>query len=197
MEATTKDRASTARPSQPDPNDPASGLPEGAPESLADAARGEEIDGKDEYQALDFVLGPTTPLEFDIDAKVETPKGLRKLTFHVRQLENVASIEAEYRKDTGDPFAAVDLEGLNAAIVARATLYIQDASGRKIKPTDAAFLGEGDEVIPDPDIAMKVRFKYQPGILSGIAREVRQVGGWGGDRVESAERSIREAVGNS
>ncbi|MGH2939443.1 MAG: hypothetical protein ACRDPE_15150 [Solirubrobacterales bacterium] len=179
-----------------DPNDPASGLPEGAPESLADAARGREINAAGESEALDFLLGRTQPLLFDVPVKFDTDKGQKKLTLVVRQLDGarILAIEKENRKGDG-PFAELDDVACNAAMVAEACVAIVDeTAGVEVDPQTDRFVGGAPGGVP---MAFQVRFKYQSGLLDGVTAQIRSVSGYNPSRVESANRSIRDAVGGS
>lgn len=75
----------------------------GAPEALAEAAGGPLDEGltdrdsaeasQKEAGALDFMLSNPSPQPFHVDVMVETPKGLKKLRFHMHQLDG-SRIEA-------------------------------------------------------------------------------------------------------
>lgn len=180
-----------------DPSDPAAGLPDGAPDALADAARGGEVDAQGESEALDFLLGRTQPLLFDVPVKFDTPGGQKSLVFVVRQLDGarLLELEKEHRKGDG-PFAELDDVAFNAAVVSEATVAITDprVEGAEIDPKSDAFVGGAPG---GPAMAMQVRFKYQSGLLDGVAGQIRSVSGYNPTRVESANRSIRDAAGNS
>lgn len=178
--------------------DPAQGLPEGAPEGLQEAARGraEEVDGKQESEALNFLLGQTQALVFDVPTKFDTPQGQKRLTFVVRQLdgERILEIEKDNRKGDG-PFAELNDIECNAQMVAEATIAIVDeATGAETDPNGERFIGGIPGGAP---VAVKTRFKYQSGILDGVCGQIRSVSGYNPARVESASRSIRDAVGGS
>lgn len=177
--------------------DPAEGLPEGAPPALADAARGGEVDGQGESDALDFLLGRTQPILFDVPVKFDTPAGQKKLVFVVRQLdgERILELEKEHRKGDG-PFAELNDVEFNAALVAEACVAIVDPSveGAEVDPKSDRFVGGAPG---GPAMAMQVRFKYQSGLLDGVSGQIRSVSGYNPTRVESANRSIRDAAGNS
>lgn len=180
-----------------DLNDPAAGLPDGAPDALAAAARGEEVDGAGESQVMDYLLGRTQPLIFDVPVQYDTPTGQKKLVFAVRQVdgERILELEKEHRKGDG-PFAELNDVAFNAALVAEACIAIEDPSveGAEVDPKSEEFIGG---VPGGPAMAMQLRFKYQSGLLDGVAGQVRSVSGYNPTRVESANRSIRDAAGNS
>jgi hypothetical protein len=190
------------------------GLAPDAPEALVEAARSElgkdDPEGpKKEATVLDWLLGPTEPLEFDCVAHVDTADGRQDLTFHFRQVDDTRldELEKEHSEQTLMG-REVDRLMLNAAIVAEATLYLEDADGNQVNPKSEKFRGPIGTVA-DP---MRARFKFQPGILGAVAEEIRMAAGLSTDRVEGAERakgklpgeprqageqSIATAVGNS
>jgi hypothetical protein len=183
-----------------DPNDPANSLPQGAPDALAEAARGrvdeDHPDGAGEKDALDFLLGATKPLSFDVPVKYDTDNGRRDVIFHVRQVDGdrILALEKEHRRGDG-PFAELDDVAFNAALVAEATIAIIDRkSGREVDPKSEAFVGGAPG---GPAMAVKVRFKFQSGLLDGVAGQIRSVSGYNPSRVESANAAIRDAVGSS
>lgn len=176
--------------------DPAAGLPDGAPKGLEEAARGHEVDGKAESEALNFLLGATTPLLYDVPVKFDTPAGQKELVIVVQQLDGdrILALEKENRKGDG-PFAELDDIACNAALVAEACVAIVDkASDEEVDPKSDRFVGGAPGGVA---MAMKVRFKYQSGLLDGVAGQIRSVSGYNPTRVESASRSIRDAVGGS
>lgn len=198
MEEPKKTEVGSASPSVR--RSPDSGLPDGAPDALADAAAGgtraEEIDGQGESEALDFLLGRTKPLVYDVPVKFDTPKGQKRLTFVVKQLdgERILEIEKENRKGDG-PFAELDDIACNAQMVAEATIAIVDEeAGAEVDPNSERFVGGAPG---GPAMAVQIRFKYQAGLLDGVSGQIRSVSGYNPARVEAANRSIRDAVGGS
>ena len=184
-------------PRELDPDDPAAGLPEGSPEALMAAARGGEVDAAGESEALGFLLGRTQPLLFDVPVKYDTPTGQKKLVFVVRQVdgERILDLEKEHRKGDG-PFAELNDVAFNAALVAESCVAIVDPSvqGAEVDPRTDAFIGGAPG---GASMAMQIRFKFQSGLLDGVAGQVRSVSGYNPTRVESANRSIRDAAGSS
>jgi hypothetical protein len=179
-------------------DDPAAHLPGGAPEGLKEAARGHagEVDGAEESEALDFLLGRTRPLLYEIPTRFDTDKGERRLIFVVQQMdgERILEIEKENRKGDG-PFAELDDIACNAQMVSEACVAIVDAkTGAEVAPTDDRFIGGAPG---GAAMAVKVRFKYQSGILDGVTGQIRSVSGYNPNRVEAATRSVRDAVGGS
>lgn len=189
------------------------GLPRDAPEQLVRAAEDDlDDDGtaegkaeanQDEVAVLDFLLGPTKALEYDLDAIIDTDKGPGVLTFHFRQIRDKRIEELEAEHTTGEgAFAQIDRVSLNAAKVAEAVLYLKDRTGHKTKLVDEEFLGQG---IGDPFDAVKARFQYQPGIIDRVAAEIDAAAGMSNGRVgfakiaksPSTEEGLSSAVGNS
>lgn len=195
--ADEKTQVGPASPSaRKDPNDPASRLPDGAPPGLEDAARGKEVDGPGESEALEFLLGRTQPILYDVPVKFDTPAGQKRLIFVVSQLdgERILAIEKDNRKGDG-PFAELDDVACNAAMVAESCVAIVDEkTGAEIDPKSDRFVGGVPGGVP---MAIKTRFKYQSGLLDGVAGQIRSVSGYNPSRVEAANRSIRDAVGGS
>lgn len=170
------------------------GLPEETPGSVVRAATGEKVDAKGEESALDFFLGATYRPEYTVKVEFETSAGMRPLTFRLWALDDreLQRIDAAHRKDADSPFAKLDATGFNAEMVSKATKYITDGA-RRIAPDSEEFVGQ----IPDPVAAMELRFKYQPGLLEGLAEEIRKLSGYSRDRVGSAQRALVDAAGNS
>jgi hypothetical protein len=192
---------------QPDSKDgpkPGDGLPAGAPEGLKEAAGGPLDEGhsdKDaaeaaakEKGALDFMLSNPSPQPFKVDALVDTPAGLKKLTFHMKQLDGsrIEAIENEHTQGVG-PFATADRLKINAAKIAEATDKMVDENGKELTPTDEAFLRDSIA----PAIAFERMFKLQPGVGDQIAEQIDRMAGATRDRVGMAEREMTAAAGNS
>lgn len=154
------------------------------------AAGDESLTGKDERDALDFLLGATRALEYNVTVQYDTPDGLKPLIFHIQQLDaaRIDTIDAENRVGDG-PFAKLNVREFNAALVTEATVYLQTPGGRRIMVPSEEFLGGA----PSGPMAMGLRFKYQPGILEGMAEVIRGVSAYSPDRVGSAQRVLVEA----
>lgn len=173
-------------------------LPDDSPEGLVEAAAEGELSGSPEQQlekevgALDFLTGATKPLEYDIGVDYATPSGDAKLTFHIRQMDGARILELEdaHTKGSG-PFGQIDDAKFNAALVAEATLYLTDASGEQLDLKSEKFRGP----VPDAAEAVRIRFKFQSGLLSGVAGQIRAVSGWAPGRVAAAEKAVERAVG--
>lgn len=166
---------------------PSDGLPADAPASVRDVADGRKTE--DERGALDWFLGSTRRLEYDVPVQFDTPEGMKTLIFHLRQVDGdrLQALEDENRQGDG-PFAKLDVMGFNAAIVCEATAFVTDASGRQVELSSQEFTGG----VPSPVLALQTRFKTQPGILDGLAERIRAKAAFGGDRVGSAQRSLVE-----
>lgn len=169
------------------------GVPEGAPESVDRAARGERVTPEEEHGALSYLVGPIEPLEYDVEVQIETPRGLSPITWKVRQMDGrrLLEIENTNTKGTG-PFAEVDEVTSSAEILAEATVLMTDSSGRQMRPTDADFRGQ----YPSPALAIEKRFGRQTGLLLNLASEVRRISGYSNNRVGSAQRALADAAGN-
>lgn len=168
---------------------PADDLPDATPQAIKDVANGKVVDAAAEVDALDWLLGKSAPVPFTVPVQYETPRGRAKLIFHMHQLDakRLDQIDAEHRAGDG-PFAKLDTLGFNAAVVVEATDLIESATGRKVSPQSEEFRGG----VPTPELAMQVRFKFQPGILEGITEQVRQMAGMSNDRVGTAQRVLVE-----
>jgi hypothetical protein len=179
---------------RPQEQDPAEALPAGSPEGLKKAARGGKASTVEEAGALDFLLGPTTALQFEVPVQLDTDKGRKELTFVIQQMDGdrIIKLEDDHREGSG-PFAELDDVGFNAALVAEGTVVIRDTTGRETAPDEAEFIGGA----VTPADAMKARFKKQSGLLAGLAGEIRRVSGYEPKRVGQAEAPIRDAVGGS
>lgn len=167
-------------------------LPDDAPDALARASEADLTVGE-EVDALDWLLGATQRPEYDVPFQYETPKGMKRLLFHVKGLDarRMEELDAEHRNGDG-PFAKLDTAGFNAAVAAEAVAYIQNPTNMR-KVSVEEFLGEA----PNPVIGFEMRFKYQPGILDGLVAQIRDKAGYTADRVGTAQRSVVEAAGNS
>lgn len=182
-------------------------LPGGAPEGLRQAAVGEDLpEGSDgaklEAGALDFMCGDSPPVSFKVDATVQAKDGPRKLTFHMHQLDGsrLDELEKEHRReDDGPLFGTIDVFALNCAIIAEATDFMVEPTGRKVEVGDPAFIGSAVA----PRYAFERAFKRQPGIANMISAEVRRMAGSQEDLVSRAKRTgaadqpMTAAVGNS
>lgn len=144
-----------------------------------------------ERGALDWFLGATQALEVDVPVEYDTPAGLKKLIFRIKQVDGdtLDTIDSRNRKGDG-PFAKLDTITHAAEVVTEATVYVQDAeTGKKVDVRSSEFMGG----IPSPALAMQVRFKMQPGVLQALEQRIQELAGYAGDRVGAANRSLVEA----
>lgn len=188
------------------------GLPPGTPEAAVEAAELDEVaesgdKAADEAEAtvLNWLLGPTEALEFDVETQIDTDDGRQPLTFHLRQLADTEIEKIEEANRTGEgPFAEMDMPEFNAELIAAAGIYLKDKDGRKVALDSTEFRGP----VPSTAGALRGRFRYQPGILSMVASEIKSMAGLRNDRVgeakrseekspPSAEASIAKLTGNS
>lgn len=186
------------------------GVSPDAPDELLEAADGlvpaadDEQGAEAESTVLNWLLGPTEALEYDVEAFLDTPTGRQKLVFHIKQLPDsrISELEKEHTEGEG-PFGTVDRAQLNAAKVAEATVYIEDRDGRQVDLGSKEFRGQ----VPAAVDAVRGRFRFQPGIIQQVAQEVDVIAGMTTDRVNKAKRAaakqksqaqtITAAVGNS
>lgn len=154
------------------------------------AASGAELTGAEERSALDWLLGATVAMEYDVTVQYDTPDGLKPLIFHFRQLDGarIDEIDAEHRRGDG-PFAKLDVQAFNAALVAEATVFFTDPSGKRTDPRSEEFRGG----VPSPALAVQARFKKQSGLLEGVAGAIREASAYGPDRIGTAQRALVEA----
>ena len=155
-------------------------------EKAASMTRGEE------KAALDWFLGPSAVLEYDVPFKFETPAGMKTVIAHLRQIDGarIEQIDAANRSGDG-PFAKLDTYAYQCEVVAEALLYFQDpVTGRKVDANSQEFT----RGLPGGKaLALQVQFKRQPGVLAGLEARIQEAAGFTGDRVGSANRSLVEA----
>lgn len=167
------------------------GLPDGAPDVVAQAAVLPDVmDDAQEKEALEYLLGPTTVLEYRLPVKIETTKGERTITFRIHQVDTqrLQEIDAEHRVGDG-PFAKLDSYAFNIAVALEGTTSIGGLS-----PQSDRFIGGHPEGAAG---ALRLRFKGQGGIFDGIASEIQRVSGFSSDRVGTAQRVLVAAAGGS
>lgn len=166
------------------------------PEVVRRAAAGEEeLSVQDETDVLDFLLGATQVLEYDVDVRLETDAGTRVAIFHFKQLDGSRLSEIEEENRSGDgPFSRLDAKAYNSQVVHEATVWIGTPGGRKVDIRSQKWVGSH----PLGSLgALRTRFKMQSGIFDGIAAEVTRVSGYSSDRVGTAQRVHVAAAGNS
>lgn len=208
MEAGQKKSTVGVRPERNGEPKPSDALPGGSPDGLNEAADAEpgkpafanqspEEAVDKEAGALDFLLGAPAAIKYDVPVTIDIPGGRQaELTFVIRQMDGKRIIELENEHRTGGmgPFSEIDDIAFNAHLVAEGTEKIVDkGSGREVTPDSMEWIG--DQVTPQD--AMRARFRFQSGVLAGIAGQIRAISGYRPDRVGTAERPMRHAVGNS
>jgi hypothetical protein len=171
---------------------PASTAP---PEALEQAAQGHKLDRDDEKSVLDYLVGATHRPESYVDVQLDTKGGRKRLRVHLRSLDERKMDEIDRAHRTGDPpFQQLDMAAFNAAMVAEACTAFEDPeTGGRVNPNTPDFIGQA----PNLEVAMEARFRFQPGLLSSLAEEVRRLSAYSPDRVGSSQRMIQTAVGNS
>ena len=164
-----------------------------APEPVQKAAVGARVTPEEERSALDWFLEPQRPLRYRAEVQFDTPEGIKPMTMILRSIpqHDMEKIENRNRKGEG-LMADYDDFQVNVEIVGEALVSVE-AGGESIEPNDPRVLSG----LPSVAEAMKARFYYQPGVLAGVAAEVRRISGWGTDRVGRAERVLAHTAGNS
>lgn len=165
------------------------------PPEVEAAATGRSLNGAEESKALEFLVGATYRDVQDVRVQFATPAGMLPLVFRVRAVDGRRLTELEKEHTEGDnPLTAdADTIALSAAIVAESVEVIIDpSSGAKLDPHSERFCGD----VPSTAIALEGRFKYQAGLLDGLAGQIRRISGWDPDRVGQASRAVVTASGN-
>lgn len=174
------------------------GLGERGREMVAHAAQGAELDAEEEGSALDWLLGASQPIVHDVPVQLETPKGLAKLTFVLKQMDTrkIDQIETRHvNQSTG----RIDRLSADVDIVTDATIELRDASGRALKLSSDEFKTvqrpDGGQPFKhaSPAEALEERFRKQLGLIGGVAMEIRKMAGFEPERVGSAQRRLVEA----
>ena len=164
-----------------------------APEPVQRAAVGAKITPDEERSALGWFLEPQRPLRYRCEVQFDTPEGIKPLTMVVRSIPQAEMEKIENRNRKGEGLMAeYDDFQVNVEIVGEALVALVDGD-EEIEPNDPRVLSG----MPSIAEAMKARFYYQPGVLAGVAAEVRRISGWGTDRVGRAERVLTATAGNS
>lgn len=171
-------------------------------ELLEHAAMGAELDEDEEKAGLDYLLGNAKPTLHDVTVQIETPAGLKPVTFVVKQMDGRVLDEIESR-NVDRAAGKLDKFSADTEVLARATVKIFDSTGREIDPRSEDFRRvkqrnpiTGEEqlvVIGSTAQALERRFQTQLGLLSGVADQVRRVSGFDPDRVAKAQRRLVEA----
>lgn len=157
-----------------------------------------------ERDALDYILGPKPPREYDVKVEVETDAGPRPMTFVIRAMDG-RKIDSIEQTHVSQATGVIDRFGADSEIVAEA-LVMLESPRRKVDPRSAEFLTmkvrnrdtdeEEDFVHASPAEALLARYRTQLGLLAGVAREVRRVSGFDAGKVSEAKRRLIAASGN-
>jgi hypothetical protein len=178
------------------------GVPPDAPETLDRAVKGERLDFEEERGVLSFLLGAQKAPRYRVPVKFDTEVGMKELTWIIKALpaEKLDEIEKRNTKDTQPGrMPQMDDQRVAAETVVEATVTIRDPlTGDETNPREERFRRQPDgQIIEDPAEVLKQRFFFQSGTLAALVAEVRQISGWGPDRVGSAQRVIADAAGGS
>lgn len=170
------------------------GAPGGLEKAAGDEDQQKSVTPREEREALAYLLGSggkafahTVPIEWDTD------DGRKTIKWKIRSMAGtrIDEIEREARKDENDPFAGINQYQAAAGIVAEATVFPD------VKSEEFRTPPEGGRPDADPADALQRIFRYQSGVLVGLAERVREISGWGEDRVGQAKRDLVRAAGNS
>ena len=189
-------------PTTKDPRDRAGGLPPDAPQSVVDAARGHKVDSAGERSGVAFLLGQQRAPRYKVPVEFATDEGDVKLWFLIHSLDSnrIEKIEKAHTDSTKIMGESDDLM-IAAEVVADACISISDGEpGKpeydtlpKVHPADETFR---NGMTSGAD-ALRARFHWQEGLLSGVASNVRRISGWAPDRVGQAERVLVDVAGGS
>lgn len=188
------------------PEDPASALPPDAPQSAVDAARdlkprGRAAQAKGRKGAVAFLLGQQRPPRYKVKVEFATDEGDMPLWFLIHSLDakRIDAVEKAHT-DRDSPFGEMDELAVNAELIADALISFSDGE------PDTPEFDEGDVTKLDEEFrgelasnadALRARFHWQEGLLTGVAQQVRRISGWAPDRVGQAQRVLVEIAGNS
>lgn len=194
--------ATEARPGESERDENLRELP---PEVLKARAGEEDLTVTEERGALEFLLGAPSPKVYTVPVDFDPGEGaMAKLKWVVKALDG-RRIDAVEERNRNEATGRLDQITADCELVAEATLFFSDITGRRVKPTDDEFLtvqmrrpGEAPEEVrmASPSDAIEARFRTQLGLVSGVAREVRRISAWDAERVGKAQRALVEAAGN-
>lgn len=180
-------------------------LPEDAPPAIEKAAAGgaesKKVTPQEEQDALRWLLGSGgKSIEHTVEIEWDTAdEGRKTIPWRIRSLpaKRIEEIENENRETPDDPFSQLREPRASASLVAEATVWPDIRSAEFRTPAEATELNPGREPDADPTDALMRVFMFQPGLLSGIAGEIRSISGYDPRRVGPARRTVTRAVGNS
>lgn len=186
----------------PDLRDGAAGLPPDAPQSVRDAARGHTVDSAGERSAVKYLLGKQAAPRYAVPVEFATNDGDVRMWFYVHSLDSkrIDKIEKTHTDDT-TVMGESDNLAIAAQVCADALVTISDGkpgtpeydAGSKTHPNDEDFR----EGLASGADALRTRFHWQEGLLTGVAQQVRRISGWAPDRVGQAERVLVDVAGGS
>lgn len=171
-------------------------------EMLEHVVQGAELDDGEERSALDFLLGSPKAMEFDVEVQVDTDAGPKPLTFAIKAMDgrDLDAIEQRNRSQTTGLLNAIPA---NCEVVADATMRMVDHKGRVTDIRSDEFLTVMSRRTPDEDptphklaspaMALERRFRYQLGLITYVAAEIRRVSGYDSERVGPAQRKLVRA----
>jgi hypothetical protein len=177
-------------------------LPADAPEGVRKAANGQhkDVTVQEEQEALKWLLGSAgKPMEYTSVLQWETDEGMKPIRWRIQSLPaaTIERVENENRQDPGDPFSRTQEPRTSAALVVEATIFPDVRSVQFRTPLEPTERNPGREPDADPVDALLRMFRYQSGLLMGLAGEVRRISGYDPQRVGIAKRSVTRAVSNS
>lgn len=170
--------------------------------NVAHAAQGAELTDGEERSALDWMLGGPVNMEHVIPADYETPAGMLKVKFVTRMLDSRVLDEIQQRH-VNDTTGKLDKLSVDVEIVARATKYLTDPTGRQVPLDSEEYLtvrrknsrGEEESVkLASPHDALEYHWKGQEGVLSGVSDQITKTAGYSLDRVGAAQRRLVDAA---
>lgn len=151
----------------------------------------DNVTAEQERGALEYLLGPTVPLVYDVTVKYETVVGILPLVVRFRQQDPMTLQQHDDdNRDKSGPFGKLDQIGFNAAVCAGAIMSMRDSTGRTVPLDSEEFRGG---MPGGTQLALTTRFKFQGGLLEFVAEEIKRVSGYAADRVGTAQRVHVEA----
>lgn len=179
----------------------ASGGDPGA-EMVNHAAQGATLDSVEEKSALDWLLGDPKPIIYNVPVQYETPAGMVPMTFVLRQID-ARKIDAIEQKHVNQATGVLNQFDANVELIAEATLFITDPSGKQMKLDSEEFRRAKrrdpttGEIVPfvlaSGTLALERKFRMQLGLLNGVGVQIRRVAGFDTERVGKAQRRLVDA----
>lgn len=170
-------------------------------EMLEHARQGAELNEEEEHSALDWLLGTPKPIMHEIPVDLETPRGMRRLTFVARRIDP-RKIDAIEIRNVQQSTGRIDRITADAEIIAETCDVVEDGK-RTVRLNSEEFCtvllrkrdtGEIEPVhFANPAEAIQRRFVGQEGLLTLIAAEIRRLGGYDAQRLGTSQRRLVEA----